>query len=187
VSRRDDQDRWPKGTPVGPGGKGPGGGRFRDAGPSAPGVGGDWADRISSSIGGDADNEALLDWETKASEYMRSVESMRDDEINDFWEWVALTGGGGPDDGDPEDWAARVLSEFYEDRDDGNEDGISPGEAAYDPRTTSFVVGMTVNLPGGGRGRVTAVGSDGFVFVQPDGGGQVQVHTASFLRSLRDG
>lgn len=28
-----DQERWPRGTPVGPGGKGPGGGRFRDESP----------------------------------------------------------------------------------------------------------------------------------------------------------
>lgn len=40
-----DQPRWPAGTPVAPGGKGPGGGRFRDTGGWAD-VDGDWADKL---------------------------------------------------------------------------------------------------------------------------------------------
>lgn len=43
-----DQPRWPRGTPVGPGGHGPGGGRFREV------SGGDWADAVSARLPGGA-------------------------------------------------------------------------------------------------------------------------------------
>lgn len=47
---RGDQPRWPSGTPVGPGGKGPGGGRWRDDGkPNAPRA--SWAERMGRLIG----------------------------------------------------------------------------------------------------------------------------------------
>lgn len=42
-----DQPRWPKGTPVGPSGHGPGGGRFRDDDPAdAAEAGAGWIDRV---------------------------------------------------------------------------------------------------------------------------------------------
>lgn len=44
-----DQPRWPRGTPVGPSGRGPGGGRFRDDGkPNAPRP--DWAGQVSARL-----------------------------------------------------------------------------------------------------------------------------------------
>ena len=50
----DDQPRWPKGTPVGPDNKGPGGGRFRDDGPEgAAEAGASWAERLIRRLSSD--------------------------------------------------------------------------------------------------------------------------------------
>lgn len=134
--RDDDQPRWPAGTPVGPGGRGPGGGRFRGDGPPMPG-GGDWADRASSRMrggapppgdsgggitGGDDYDERLIAWEGRATDHLRS-EGMTDEEIDEFWEWVALNGGAGPDeDGDPVEWVTGILPDFYAEREDDDDD-----------------------------------------------------------------
>jgi len=138
------QPRWPGGTPIGPGGRGPGGGRFRDGAPGS--ATGGWLGRLSQALGRGAgapdpglalsradDYDARLHvWEAKATKYLREVENLRDDEIDRFWENVALNGGAGPDDHpDPEQWAANELMDFYEDDD---EDGLlgDDGDATGD-------------------------------------------------------